>query len=91
MVTSIAFWLEGREFEPHPSQAFFYFFLSKWDKKWRNMWASEGVHTGLSKVRIIQLYIVLMLFNPIGPKLANVDMYFCAIEQKYNCATKIST
>ena len=26
-----------------------------------------------------------------GPELANVCMYFCAIEQKYNCATKMST
>ena len=26
-----------------------------------------------------------------GPELANVGMYFCAIEQKYNCATKMST
>ena len=47
LVTTFAFWLEGHEFESHPGQAFFYFFLSKWDKKWRNMWASEGVRTKL--------------------------------------------
>ena len=47
LVTTFAFWLEGHEFESHPGQAFFYFFLSKWDKKWRNMWASEGVPTKL--------------------------------------------
>jgi len=33
MVTTLAFWLEGHEFEPHRRQAFFYFFFIKMRQK----------------------------------------------------------
>ena len=53
MVTTFASYFEGCGFKSWPGQAFFYFFLSKWDKRWRNMWQWKP-----GRNRIVELVII---------------------------------